>query len=50
LTLLQLRPTSCRWPNGSSPNITFCGDHQVEGSSYCLKHTLIASPGYGRAR
>jgi len=50
LTLLQLRPTSCRWPTGHSPPFSFCGDHQAEGSSYCLKHTLIATPGYGRAR
>ena len=50
LTLLQLLPTSCRWPSGNSPNVTFCGAEKVDGSSYCLKHTLIASPGYGRAR
>lgn len=50
LPLLQLSTTSCRWPSGDVPNITFCGDYRAEGSSYCLKHTLIASPNYGRSR
>ncbi|MET0724358.1 MAG: GcrA family cell cycle regulator [Tardiphaga sp.] len=50
LSLYQLTPNSCRWPTGHSPPFSFCGDQKVDGSSYCLKHTLIASPGYGRAR
>ena len=50
LTLLQLLPTSCRWPSGNSPNVTFCGADKADGSSYCLKHALIASPGFGRER
>jgi len=50
LPLIALLPTSCRWPTGHSAPFTFCGDNKVEGSSYCLKHTLIASPGYGRGR
>lgn len=50
LLLPQLLPHSCRWPEGDRIPYTFCGDDQVDGSSYCLKHTLIASPGYGRVR
>lgn len=50
LTLLALLPTSCRWPSGDPPNITFCGDRKVDGSAYCLKHARIASPSFGRAR
>jgi GcrA cell cycle regulator len=50
LTLLQLLPTSCRWPSGNNPPFTFCGDRKVDGSAYCLKHARIASPAFGRAR
>lgn len=40
LTLLQLLPTSCRFPSENKP-FTFCGDHKIEGSSYCEKHHAL---------
>lgn len=50
LTLLQLLPTSCRWPTGNNAPFTFCGADKADGSSYCHQHALIASPSYGRVR
>jgi hypothetical protein len=40
LSLLQLRPTSCRFPVGGqhSPPFSYCGAHTQPGSSYCPEH------------
>ena len=48
LTILQLRPSSCRWPIGHSPPYEYCGRHKLDGSSYCLEHAKIATPGLFR--
>ena len=37
LTLLQLKPGQCRWPEGER-DYRFCGAEQVLGSSYCEEH------------
>lgn len=38
LSLLQLRPRSCRFPTGHSPPYSYCGAHAQDGSSYCPEH------------
>ena len=38
LTLLQLRPSSCRYPTGHNPPYSYCGAHTQDGSSYCPQH------------
>ena len=38
LTLMQLRPSSCRWPIGHNPPYNYCGAHTQDGSSYCPEH------------
>jgi GcrA cell cycle regulator len=37
LSLLQLKPGQCRWPQGDGP-FRFCGAPQALGSSYCAEH------------
>lgn len=43
ITLLELTPQSCRWPQGDPKRegFTFCGK-QREGRSYCGDHEKIA--------
>ena len=44
LTLMQLRPTSCRWPMGdpASETFLFCGDPKDGASVYCACHRARA--------
>ena len=44
LTLMQLRPTSCRWPMGDpmSESFLFCGDPKDGASVYCACHRARA--------
>lgn len=42
LTLLQLAPTSCRYPYGDGP-FTFCGHPKMEGDSYCGPHLSLCT-------
>lgn len=37
-TLLELKTTSCRWPIGEYPNVTYCGSTNKDDSSYCEFH------------
>ena len=41
LSLLDLKPNSCRWPSDEKVdgNTTFCGVTCVPGKSYCSHHT-----------
>jgi GcrA cell cycle regulator len=38
LTLLELEPRDCRYPDGEGSDITFCGLSKMDGSSYCISH------------
>ena len=40
-TLMQLDHTTCRWPFGNPPNLTFCGQ-TTETFPYCSEHRLLA--------
>ena len=44
LTLMQLRPTSCRWPMGDpmSESFLYCGDPKDGASVYCACHRARA--------
>jgi GcrA cell cycle regulator len=44
VSLLDLKPHHCRWPNGDvgSPDFHFCGDRRVDGRPYCRSHCQIA--------
>jgi GcrA cell cycle regulator len=44
VTLIQLRPSSCRWPLGemADPVTFFCGKPQKPGKPYCDLHHKIA--------
>lgn len=44
LTLMQLRPTSCRWPMGDpmSESFLYCGDPKDGVSVYCACHRARA--------
>ena len=44
LTIYQLGPDDCRFPLGNFPFV-FCGKQQVNGSSYCLGHTVLCHGG-----
>jgi hypothetical protein len=50
LTLMQLEPKDCRWPEGDRAPFLFCGLPQLEGSSYCPEHTGRSCPSFGRER
>ena len=50
LTLMQLEPKDCRWPEGDRAPFLFCGLPQLEGSSYCPAHTARSCPSFGRER
>ena len=43
--VLSLKRNSCRFPIGvvGAPDFRFCGEIQVEGSSYCADHKAICS-------
>ena len=42
LKLVDLKPTSCRWPIGDGPQWLFCGADRAEGGVYCPFHQRIA--------
>ena len=41
LKLVELKPTSCRWPIGDAPFL-FCGASAAEGGVYCPFHQRMA--------
>jgi GcrA cell cycle regulator len=42
LTLLELQPGDCRYPDGDGSDITFCGQAKMDGgSSYCIGHFAL---------
>jgi GcrA cell cycle regulator len=44
IKLMQLTPTSCRWPRGNptEPDFEFCGDEALPDLPYCLHHAALA--------
>ena len=50
--LVDLKPTSCRWPEGDpkDPDFHFCGKEAVPGKAYCEEHCAIAYSGVFKAR
>lgn len=50
--LVDLKPTSCRWPEGDpkDPDFHFCGKEAVPGKSYCDEHCQVAYSGVFKAR
>ena len=49
VTLLDLRPDQCRWPEGDRAPYSFCGAPQ-EFNSYCSEHQKlsVSQPRCGR--
>ena len=45
LTLLELRPGMCRWPQGERAPYRFCGAGQAPSSSYCEEHRRLSVSG-----
>ena len=41
LTIVQLKPSTCRWPFGDRPPLTYCGCRVVEGHPYCEAHMQL---------
>lgn len=53
ITLLDLEPDDCRYPDGEGAGITFCGHPKLEGRSYCFAHTrltLSREPNWSRGK
>ena len=50
--LVDLKPNSCRWPEGDpkDPDFCFCGQECVPGKIYCEEHCAIASSGVFKAK
>ena len=50
--LVDLKPTSCRWPEGDpkDPDFHFCGKEALPGKSYCEEHSQVAYSGVFKAR
>lgn len=50
--LVDLKPTSCRWPEGDpkESDFHFCGKEAVPGKSYCEEHCAVAYSGVFKAR
>lgn len=44
VALVDLTPTSCRWPEGDpkDPDFSFCGKEVVPGKIYCAEHCAVA--------
>lgn len=40
-TLWGLRTKQCRFPRGDHPDYNFCTERQVDGSPYCLRHSVV---------
>lgn len=51
VSLLELTPTSCRWPVGdpSDGDLKFCGAQCAPGQVYCQAHAQRAFPGRTKA-
>lgn len=43
VTLLELKPSSCRWPVNDGNPFLFCGAPAVSGGPYCACHAEMAS-------
>ena len=52
VALVDLKPTSCRWPEGDpkDPNFHFCGEPVEPGKIYCPAHCAIAYTGIFKAK
>ena len=50
--LVDLKPNSCRWPEGDpkDPDFCFCGQECVNGKIYCEEHCAVAYTGVFKAR
>jgi len=50
--LVDLKPTSCRWPEGDpkDDDFCFCGKECVNGKIYCEEHCAVAYTGVFKAR
>ena len=42
ISLDELGPHDCRWPDGEGASIRFCGARKVDGKPYCARHCRIA--------
>lgn len=44
VTLVELKPSSCKWPIGDplTPEFRFCGAQTENGSPYCSYHACLA--------
>lgn len=42
IAFMDLASEHCRWPHGDGVHITFCGQPQQEGYSYCPHHKSLA--------
>ena len=41
-TMLQLNRQTCRWPSGTTPPYTYCGEPVHGDRQYCLAHCRLA--------
>ena len=50
--LVDLKPTSCRWPLGDpkDADFCFCGQECAEGKIYCEEHCAVAYTGVFKAK
>lgn len=50
--LVDLKPNSCRWPEGDpkDPDFCFCGQECAPGKIYCEEHCAIAYSGVFKAK
>lgn len=45
IALLDLNRDECRYPRGEGASVLFCGQPQIEGSSYCRHcHSIVYAP------
>lgn len=44
VSLIDLKPSQCRWPLGDpqEEGFGFCGDHRLSGLPYCSEHAQVA--------
>lgn len=52
VALVDLKPDSCRWPEGDpkDPDFRFCGEPCAAGKIYCEEHCAVAYTGVFKAR
>ena len=50
--LVDLKPNSCRWPEGDpkDPDFCFCGQECAPGKIYCEEHCAVAYSGVFKAK